>query len=228
MFKKLKLSIVGGLLFASLAGGVVGATVPSGQAGAACGDGFLGIPAWYKGITNADCSVKSPDRSEDGLRTYIWTIALNVIEIVLRVVAYLAVFFIIYGGFLYLTSSGSSDATARALKTIINASVGFAIALSAVAVKDFVWKLVVPATNEFGVPVQANAGAIIVAGLNMAYFIAGALAVVMIITAGLTYVTSSGDSAKVAKAKNTILYSIIGIAVIIFAFAVTTFINSRL
>jgi hypothetical protein len=50
----------------------------------------------------------------------------------------------------------------------------------------------------------------------------------MIIIAGLSYVTSSGDSGKVVKAKNTILYAVIGLAVIIFAFAITSFISSRL
>jgi len=62
----------------------------------------------------------------------------------------------------------------------------------------------------------------------MAYFIGGVLAVIMVIIGGLNYVTSSGDSGKTAKAKNTILYAVIGIVVIIFAFAITTFINSKL
>ncbi len=61
-------------------------------------------------------------------------------------------------------------------------------------------------------------------GLNLAYFIAGIIAVIVIIVAGLNYTTSGGDSGKVAKAKNLILYSVIGLVVIIIAFALTNFI----
>lgn len=229
MFKKIKLSLLGGIVFASLFGGIVGATIPTGQAAAACDGSILGIPPWYKNMTEGDgtnCKIKSPPKTDDGLKVYIWTIALNVVEIILRIVSYAAVIFIIYGGFLYITSSGSADATSRALKTIINASVGFAIALSAVALKNFVWTLVVAGSNEFGIPEQ-SASKILFDGLNLAYFVAGALAVIMVVIGGLNYVTSNGDSGKIVKAKNTILYSLVGIAVIGFAFAITTFINAQ-
>lgn len=230
MLKRFRVSLAAGILFAGLFGGMVGiVAIPSGHAAAACETSILGIDPWYKGMTEgSDCKIKSPPSTEAGLTEYIWKIVLNVVDIVLKIIAYLAVIFIIYGGFLYLTSSGNSDATARALKSIINASVGFAIALSAIAIKNFVWdSLIVPGSNDFGIP-EKDAGEILIDGLNMAYFVAGAVAVVMIIVGGLNYVTSSGDSAKTAKAKNTILYSVVGIVVIIFAFAITTFINSRL
>lgn len=229
MFKRMKLSLAAGVLFAGLFGGLVGmVAVPAGQA-AACETSILGIDPWYKGMTEgADCKIKAPPADQDGLAEYIWKIVLNVVDIALKVIAYLAVIYIIYGGFLYITSNGNSDATARALKSIINASVGFAIALSAIALKNFVWdSLVAPGSNTFGIP-EKDAGDIIVDALNMAYFIGGILAVIMVIIGGLNYVTSSGDSGKTAKAKNTILYAVIGLVVIIFAFAITTFINSQL
>ena len=230
MFKRMKTSLAAGVLFAGLFGGLVGmVAVPAGQAAAACETSILGIDPWYKGMTEgADCTIKAPPADQDGLTEYIWKIVLNVVDIVLKIIAYLAVIYIIYGGFLYITSNGNSDATARALKSIINASVGFAIALSAIALKNFVWdSLVAPGSNTFGIP-EKDAGDIIVDALNMAYFIGGILAVIMVIIGGLNYVTSSGDSGKTAKAKNTILYAVIGLVVIIFAFAITTFINSQL
>lgn len=231
--KRLQLSLLAGVVFAGVFGGIVGTTmVPAGQA-AACGStGVLGIPPWYKGMTetgsDGKCKVKGPADTETGLQNYIWTIALNVVEIILRIVAYAAVLFIIYGGFLFITSNGSSETTARAVKTIINASIGMAIALSAVAIKNFVWEyLVSPGTNELGLP-EKSPGEVLAAGLQAAYFIAGALAVIMLVIGGLNYTMSNGDSAKITKAKNTILYAVIGILVVIFAFAITTFINTRL
>lgn len=230
MLKRIKMSLMAGLLFAGFFGGIVGmVAVPVGHASAACETSILGIDPWYKGMTEgAQCTVKAPPQDEKGLTEYIWKIVLNVVDIVLKIIAYLAVIYIIYGGFLYITSNGNADSTARALKSIINAAVGFAIALSAIALKNFVWdSLVAPGSNTFGIP-EKDAGQILVDALNMAYFIAGVLAIILVIVGGLNYVTSSGDSGKTAKAKNTILYAVVGLVVIIFAFAITTFINAQL
>lgn len=64
-------------------------------------------------------------------------------------------------------------------------------------------------------------------GLNLAYFIAGIIAVIVIIVAGIMYATSGGDSAAVTKAKNLILYSIVGLVVIFSAFIITNFVIGR-
>lgn len=44
-------------------------------------------------------------------------------------------------------------------------------------------------------------------------WILGAVAVIMIVIGGFKYVTSNGDSNSIQSAKNTILYSVIGLAV---------------
>jgi type IV secretory pathway VirB2 component (pilin) len=64
-------------------------------------------------------------------------------------------------------------------------------------------------------------------GLNIAYFLAGSIAVITIIVAGIMYATSGGDSGSVGKAKNLILYSIVGLVVIFSAFLVTNFVIGR-
>ena len=61
---------------------------------------------------------------------------------------------------------------------------------------------------------------------NVLLFVVGAVSVIMIIYGGIQYVTSSGDSSKVQNAKNTILYSIVGIVVAILAYAITNFVVS--
>jgi len=55
-------------------------------------------------------------------------------------------------------------------------------------------------------------------------FIVGFLSVFGIIIGGILYVTSSGDSSNVTKAKNTILYSIVGLVVAILAYAIVRFV----
>jgi hypothetical protein len=44
-------------------------------------------------------------------------------------------------------------------------------------------------------------------------YVAGALAIIMIILAGSKYITSGGDANKVGNAKNTLIYALIGLAV---------------
>jgi len=55
-------------------------------------------------------------------------------------------------------------------------------------------------------------------------FIVGFLSVFGIIIGGILYVSSSGDSSNVTKAKNTILYSIVGLVVAILAYAIVRFV----
>lgn len=56
----------------------------------------------------------------------------------------------------------------------------------------------------------------------------GLACVVIIIVGGIQYMTSSGDSGKVKKAKDTILYGVIGMVICILAFAITQFIITTL
>ena len=64
-------------------------------------------------------------------------------------------------------------------------------------------------------------------GLNLMYFIAGIIAVIMIIVAGIMYTSSAGDAKSVATAKNMILFSIVGLVIIMSAFAITNFVIGR-
>jgi hypothetical protein len=47
--------------------------------------------------------------------------------------------------------------------------------------------------------------------------VVGAISVIMIIYGGFRYITSGGDSGKVGSAKNTIIYAIIGLIVVVLA-----------
>ncbi len=60
--------------------------------------------------------------------------------------------------------------------------------------------------------------------LNAVYFVVGIVAVIMIILGGINYATSQGDATKLKKAKDTILYGIIGLIIALMAFAITQFV----
>jgi hypothetical protein len=57
--------------------------------------------------------------------------------------------------------------------------------------------------------------------------IVGAVAVIMLIISGFRYVTSGGDSNKIASAKNTLIYAIVGIVVVALAQFIVQFVLDR-
>ena len=64
--------------------------------------------------------------------------------------------------------------------------------------------------------------------LNVVFIIFCIIAVIMIIIGGVQYTTSQGDSAKLQKAKNTIMYGIIGLVVVLLSFAIVSFVLNGL
>ena len=64
--------------------------------------------------------------------------------------------------------------------------------------------------------------------INTVFGIIGVVAVIMIIIGGVNYTMSQGDSTKVQKAKNTILYGIIGLVVVLLSFAIVSFVLNGL
>jgi hypothetical protein len=61
---------------------------------------------------------------------------------------------------------------------------------------------------------------------NVLIFLIGAIAVIMVIIGGLRYTTSAGDQSALTSAKNTILYSLVGLVVAFMAYAIVQFIFS--
>lgn len=122
-------------------------------AGRECKSSFLGFPAWYDGLPRKEgtCNVAMSEKTEtneqgqveevtdeSSLQNFVLLIALNVIEIGLRLVGYAAVGFIIYGGFKYLTSAGSADRVTAGRKIILNAVIGLVISFFSVAIVNLV------------------------------------------------------------------------------------------
>lgn len=60
--------------------------------------------------------------------------------------------------------------------------------------------------------------------INAILGLVGIVAVVTMIIGGISFITSQGDPGKVAKARNTILYGVIGIVVALLAFAIVNFV----
>jgi len=62
--------------------------------------------------------------------------------------------------------------------------------------------------------------------INVFSIVVGAVSVIMIIIGGFRYIISGGDSSGVSTAKNTILYAIVGLVIVVFAQVIIRFVLS--
>lgn len=99
---------------------------------------ILTLKPWYSGLTNNDCSLKNPDTDTNSQANYIWKIVLNIVDDLLQLIGYTTVGYIMYGGFLMMTSNGAPDKAAHGRKTIMSAAIGLVIALASVALVNFI------------------------------------------------------------------------------------------
>ncbi len=60
--------------------------------------------------------------------------------------------------------------------------------------------------------------------INIFTIVVGAVSVIMIIIGGFRYIISGGDSSGVSGAKNTILYAIVGLVIVLFAQVIIRFV----
>lgn len=80
--------------------------------------------------------------------------------------------------------------------------------------------------ENINIPTQA-ANVTLVNILNGVYYLVGAVAVIVIIIAALRYVTSAGNANNITGAKNQLTYAIIGLIVVVLAFAITNWVAGR-
>ena len=78
-----------------------------------------------------------------------------------------------------------------------------------------------------GTSTPTDANVVIKNVTNIMFFIIGAVSVIMLIYGGIRYTTSGGNANSVTAAKNTIMYSIVGLVVAILAFAVVQFVVNQ-
>lgn len=182
-----------------------------------CNTHFMGLPAWYDNLPkDADCNIIAPTssaNSDEEVKAYVWTIALNIVAMVLGIVGYVAIALVMWGGIQYMTAQGDPGKVAKGKKTIMNALIGLIIVMSASIISGSISGIVSGASADNGANFFTNI-------FNRVFFWSGVIAVIMVVYGGIQYITSVGNPSGITKAKTTILYSIIGLLVVIMAAAI--------
>jgi hypothetical protein len=147
----------------------------------------------------------------------------NIIEKLMLLAVPVAIMMVLYAAFLYTTSGGNEERVQTANKAITYVVIGFAVLLLAKFTASIVNDIVgtEDATGE-GVDMILEVGRALA---NVLIAVVSILSVIFIVLAGLQFVTSGGDEEKVRKARDYILYAIIGLVVALLSFGVTSIVN---
>ena len=104
---------------------------------------FFNFPTWYRGLgveasSNGESCVVAQNLFKDKeLAPIIFTIALNIIDIALRLAGLVAVGFVIWGGFHYTLAHGEPEQAKKAINIIRTALIGLVISMIATVVVSF-------------------------------------------------------------------------------------------
>jgi cytochrome bd-type quinol oxidase subunit 2 len=79
-----------------------------------------------------------------------------------------------------------------------------------------------------GVPTATSASDLILKVINWILAFIGSLAVLMIVVAGVMYITSGGDEGRVDKAKSFLTYSIVGLVVALLGYVIVLTVGNAL
>lgn len=99
---------------------------------AACDTGQSLFPDLYEDLRGGSCEVVIDSFAD------IITLLGNIISIMLIIAGFVAVGFIIVGGFKYITSSGDPSGIKSAKETIVNAIIGLVLAMVSFGVVKYV------------------------------------------------------------------------------------------
>ena len=120
-----------------------------------CEKPFLTFNPWYTGVVKgSDCQFKkigvsgSSEPYEIELSTFIWAIILNVLSILFGIVGYLAIGFLIFGGYLYVMARGDSSRIAKGKNTVIRAIIGLIICILASLISSLIVNIITEAVNS--------------------------------------------------------------------------------
>lgn len=189
-----------------------------------CRNNFLGMTSW-------DCNIVEDINSESVLVSNIVTIASNILTDITVIASYLVVGYVIWGGYLYMFSSGDPGKAAAGKKTLTHALIGLAITMSAYTIFGAIRVALISGGSLANCSVLKNGTCItpdqmVINIIQWVAGMAGVVSAIFIVVGGVGYMTSAGDPGKLQKAKSTIIYALIGLAIVALAEVITAFVAS--
>lgn len=130
-------------------------------------------------------------------------------------------------------SSGDPGKAAAGKKTLTHAFIGLAICISSYTIFGAIRIALIGNSNSLGEcgitgTTCVEPGDLVINLIQWVAGMGGIVAAIFIVVGGWGYITSSGDPSKLQKAKSTILYALIGLAIVALTEVITAFISSTI
>ena len=188
---------------------------------------FLGLVPWDWGVED---KITKTESKED-LEQLVIGVVLNIATNLTVIAAYLTIVFVIYGGYLYMFSGGDVGKVTTGKKTLLTAFIGLAIVILTNVIFGTI-RIVLSSGSSgsggvFNLP-NVNATEMVSGMIQWVIGIGGILAAIFVVYGGILYMTSAGDAGKITKAKQTIMYALIGLAIVGLAELLTAFVSSMI
>jgi hypothetical protein len=107
-----------------------------------CKSGFFGFPHWYEYLQIGDIKTKDSvihcQVTTFSVPGDLILVTLAIIDILIHIAGLVAIVYVVIGGVQYVTSQGNPDATAKAQSTVVNALIGLALTITAIAFVSFI------------------------------------------------------------------------------------------
>lgn len=187
---------------------------------------------FFLGMTSWDCHINESWNGESVLKSNIWIIVSNVANDIAVVAAYLVLGYVIYGGYQYIFASGDVSKTLSGKKTLFHAFIGLAIVMLAKVIMNAIHFALIGSNGAFsGTCMLDGVGCVEPSDLiaNIISWVigtAGVVCAIYVILGAVGYVTSAGDPGKLKKAKETIIYSLIGLTIVGLSLGITAFVTN--
>lgn len=187
-----------------------------------CGVPFLGMTPWDCGVTITD--------SQESLKKEIWKIAANIATDITILASYLALGYVIYGGYLYTFSGDNPTKAASGKKALSQAFIGLAIAMSAAAIMSTIRAVLISDSDLTNCATNGciEADSLFISALHWFIGMAGVFSAIFIVYGGISYSTSAGSTEKLRKSKTMIINALIGLAIVALAELILAFVSSKI
>ena len=192
---------------------------------------FLGMTSWDCGISNFEDGGGS-EANQDILVNNVIIILANILGDLSVLAAYLVLGYVIYGGYMYIFSSGDPGKAQNGKKTLSRAFIGLAIVVLTNVILNAIRFAFMNNGQTWADCALETASAECLAPTSvienaLQWFVgtSGVVALIFVVVGGIGYITSAGDPGKLQKAKSTIMYALIGLVIVALAELLVSFIS---
>lgn len=168
--------------------------------------------------------------------TTVYDIVINIVYPLLNFLRFFSAAFFILSAFWsfykIVTAAGGEESLKYGVRSFISAIVGFILIMFAAPIVQMAYGTCLSGSRTvFGIPIDCSSRTFDLLGSSsfiarIIIFLNGFLAlliIIMLMYAGFLIMTGSGDEEKSDKAKRIVLYSVIGILILVFSYIIFKF-----